>query len=99
MKKFSWDNPLPNEWQVKWESFFDDIQELMTVWFPRCLQLANSLDSLDLHVFADASILAYGAVTDNNQRLELKAALTKNVVLWSDSITVLAWLRSESVIS
>ena len=112
----------------------------MTVRFPRCLQPSNSLDSPDLHVFADASILAYGAVAyvvwssaSGNKvhivsakarvaplkqttipRLELMAALLasrlartiydkfkikpKNVVLWSDSMIVLAWLRSESTL-
>ena len=140
MKKFSWDDPLPNELQAKWEGLFDDIQELMTVRFPRCLQPVNSLDSPDLHVFADASILAYGAVAyvvwpsaNGNDvrivsakarvaplkqttipRLEFMAGLLasrlartiydkfkikpQNVVLWSDSMIVLAWLRSESTL-
>ena len=116
------------------------MQELMTVRFPRCLQPANSLDSPDLHVFADASILAYGAVAyvvwpsaSGNEvrfvsakarvaplkqttipRLELMAALLashlartiydefkikpKTVVLWSDSMILLAWLCSESTL-
>ena len=122
---------------MKWEGLFDALQELMTVRFPRCPQPANPLDS---HVFADASILAYGAVAyvvwpsaSGNEvrivsakarvaplkqttipRLELMAALLasrlartiydefkikpKNVVLWSDSMIVLAWLRSESTL-
>ena len=138
MKKFDWDDPLPKESQQSWQRLFDDIEKLRTVQFPRCLQPEGSFGSPELHLFADASILAYGAAaylvwpTVNGKevclisakarvaplrqttipRLELMAALLasrlaktirdefkikpSNVIFWSDSMIVLAWLHSES---
>ena len=40
---------------------FAEIEDLKTVQFPRCLQPPSIFGSPELHVFADASILAYGA--------------------------------------
>ena len=138
MKKFGWDDPLPKEMQLAWRKLFAEIENLNTVQFPRCLQPPSVHGSPELHVFADASISAYGAAAylvwstptgrevrlvsakarvaplrqTTIPRLELMAALTAtrlakticnefkikpaSVVLWSDSMIVLAWLRSES---
>ena len=138
MEKFGWDDPLPKEMQSNWRKLFAEIANLNTVQFPRCLQPPCVHGSPELHVFADASIFAYGAAaylvwpTSTGRevrlvsakarvaplrqttipRLELMAALIATrlakticnefkikparVVLWSDSMIVLAWLRSES---
>ena len=138
MKRFGWDDTLPNEIQQSWEKLFSEIEELKTVQFPRCVQPESAFGSPELHVFADASNLAYGAVAylvwccENGKearivsakarvaplrqttipRLELMAALLASrlaktvhdefklkpsrVFLWSDSMIVLAWLRSET---
>ena len=141
MKKFGWDDPLPGEMQASWERLFAEIGELETVQFVRCLQPTSAVGLPELHVFADASILAYGAAaylvwssTSGERvarlvsakarvaplrqttipRLELMAALLASrlaktiydefkikpstVILWSDSMIVLAWLRSESTL-
>ncbi|XP_028404102.1 uncharacterized protein LOC114526780 [Dendronephthya gigantea] len=138
IKNIGWDDPLPSKLQLTWEKLFDVVKYLKNVQFPRCLQPRGSLGLPELHVFADASNLAYGAAaylvwTQANglevrlisakarvaplrqttiPRLELMAALLasrlakmvhdefkikpSNVILWSDSMIVLAWLRSES---
>jgi hypothetical protein len=140
MKKFEWDDPLPKEMQLAWKRLFAEIGDLKTVQIPRCLQPPSPIGSPELHVFADASILAYGAAAyvvwssssgrevrlvsakarvaplrqTTIPRLELMAALLatrlaktiydefkikpSKVTLWSDSMIVLAWLRSESTI-
>ena len=140
MKKFSWDDPLPEDMQWSWNKLFSEIEELNTVQFPRCLQPKSSFGLPELHVFADASNLAYGAAAylvwsgvngkevrlvsakarvaplrqTTIPRLELMAALIASrlaktiydefkikpskVILWSDSMIVLAWLRSESTL-
>ncbi|CAB4022971.1 hypothetical protein DSY43_00310 [Paramuricea clavata] len=138
MKNIGWDDPLPTKLQLAWEKLFGEIEDLTTVQFPRCLQHKDSVGLSELHVFADASILAYGAVAyvvwsrtngievhlisakarvsplcqTTIPRLELMADLLASrlaktvcdefkikpseVILWSDSMIVLAWLRSES---
>ena len=140
MKKFEWDDLLPKEMQLTWRKLFTEIEDLKTVQFPRCLQPPSAFGSPELHVFADASILAYGAAAylvwssssgrevrlvsakarvaplrqTTIPRLELMAALLatrlaktiydefkikpSKVTLWSDSMIVLAWLRSESTL-
>lgn len=141
MKKFEWDDLLPKEMQLVWTKlFFAEIEDLKAVQFPRCLQPLSVFGSPELHVFADASLLAYGAAAylvwssssgkearlvsakvsvaplrqTTIPRLELMAALLatrlaktiydelkikpSKVILWSDSMIVLAWLRSESTL-
>ena len=60
-KKFGWDDPLPKELQLAWRKLFAEIEDLNTVQFPRCLQPPSAQGTPELHVFADASVLAYGA--------------------------------------
>jgi transposase InsO family protein len=140
MKKFEWDDLLPKEMQLTWRKLFTEIEDLKTVQFPRCLQPPSAFGFPELHIFADASILAYGAAAylvwssssgrkvrlvsakarvaplrqTTIPRLELMAALLatrlaktiydefkikpSKVTLWSDSMIVLAWLRSESTL-
>ena len=60
-KKFEWDDPLSKEMQLVKRKLFAEIQDLNTVQFPRCLQPLSFHGAPELHVFADASVLAYGA--------------------------------------
>ena len=60
-KKYNWDDPLPEELCSLWRDLFRDIAELKKVVFPRCLKPSNSIGEPELHVFSDASGVAYGA--------------------------------------
>lgn len=62
MKKFDWDDPLPEEIKNTWIKLFADIESLQHVEFPRCLKPSITTGPSELQVFADASISAYGAV-------------------------------------
>ena len=62
MKKFDWDDPLPEEMKNMWIKLFADIERLKHVEFPRCLKPSITTGPSELHVFADASISAYGEV-------------------------------------
>ena len=62
-KNFDWDDPLPDETRVRWQTLFEEIQGLRTLEFPRYLQPENVSGHSELHLFADASGAAYGAVT------------------------------------
>ena len=57
-----WDDELSTELSQKSWQWFNDIPSLTTVRFPRCLSPRSDVEKRELHVFADASQEAYGAV-------------------------------------
>ena len=61
-KQFDWDDPLPEDMNETWKKLFKEIESLKNVEFPRCLQPKEVSGVSELHVFADASKAAYGAV-------------------------------------
>lgn len=133
-----WDEPVPVSIKDRWETWRSQIEKTRQVRVPRCYSLhIRSAQDLQLHVFADASEIAFAAVAfwriqfaDKVElsfiagkarcapvqllsipRLELQAAvlatrllveiceshpdlLINKTVLWSDSETVLKWIRS-----
>lgn len=60
MKNIGWNYPLPTQLQLTWEKLFEEMKDLTTVQFPRCLLSEDSFGLAELHVFANASILAHG---------------------------------------
>ncbi|XP_053620234.1 uncharacterized protein LOC128680823 [Plodia interpunctella] len=134
-----WDDPLPFKLEQVWQTWLISLQGLKDVALPRCYPLFSSAETLELHVFVDASEVAYAAaaywrsVNDKGEvqvslaaakarvapikivsipRLELQAAVLggrlahavelhhsrrpDRRVLWTDSRTVLSWLRAGS---
>lgn len=61
-KQFDWDDPLSDDTGTTWTKLFEEIENLKSVEFPRCLRPNSASVSSELHVFADASGAAYGAV-------------------------------------
>ncbi|XP_053663830.1 uncharacterized protein LOC128712990 [Anopheles marshallii] len=57
---WDWDRALPGELQEEWRSFHSTLYLLRKVRVPRFVSQAEMV-SLQLHVFADASQIAYGA--------------------------------------
>ncbi|XP_062710405.1 uncharacterized protein LOC134288715 [Aedes albopictus] len=136
----AWDEKIPDEIFPTWQRWVQSLRELTQFRIDRCYfpgYTPKALETLELHVFVDASVSAYAAVAYfrivdratvrcslvssktkvapikqlSVPRLELQAAvlgtrLTKSIisshtlsinrkVFWSDSNTVLAWLRSD----
>ena len=63
-QKVDWDEPVDQENHDKWHHIATDIQEVTTYVYPRpyFTQHTYPVTSRQIHVFADASLLAYGAV-------------------------------------
>ena len=59
--KIEWDDQLPAEMQNSWRELFTDLRELETIQFPRCVKPPDAEGEPELHVFGDASSVAYGA--------------------------------------
>ncbi|XP_058840949.1 uncharacterized protein LOC131696424 [Topomyia yanbarensis] len=139
--KVGWDEKVTDEIFSRWKKWVQVLGRLCEVKIPRCYfpgYSADSLDTLELHVFVDASESAYASVAyfrivDCGRvrcalvasktkvaplkpmtipRLELQAAvlgarMAKTIqeshkipirlrVMWSDSSTVLSWIRSDT---
>ena len=60
--KLDWDDALPDSICQTWNSLFSDLRKLTIVKIPRCLKPEITAGTSELHVFADASITAYGSV-------------------------------------
>jgi len=133
-----WDDQLTQNQAEKWNFWISELKGLSVVQVPRCYSLLiPNAESIDLHVFCDASEQAFAAVAFlrilkgskvelgfvgsktrvapvrqiSIPRLELQAAVLGSRMakaiqdeheikistthFWTDSSTVLSWLRSE----
>ena len=61
MAGLDWDDVLPSNLRMKWETWVSELQDLSHVAIPRCLRLPNP-ESVDLHLFSDASKDAFASV-------------------------------------
>ncbi|KAL0819308.1 hypothetical protein ABMA28_007441 [Loxostege sticticalis] len=135
-----WDKPFPPSVVLKWNEWFKELSNVSNIKIPRWYASQNGEPlHRELHVFADASELAYACVAywrflyndgtvklvlisskarvaplkpTSIPRLELQAALIASrlavtikefhkkkpirTFLWTDSKTVLGWLRSDA---
>ena len=140
-KKLGWDEEILDDSRNEIKRWVGKISNNKFNFIPRCILAANSRGvRIYLHIFADASLVAYGAVayfviefgrdarqtvfvlgksrvsplkTVSIPRLELSAAVVavrmyevikselkihfEQVYFWSDSTTVLRYLRNESL--
>ena len=91
IKNLSWDEKIDDELLPKIKNWTWDCQELTKVKIPRCLN-PTSPNPIQIHIFTDASIEAYGAVayarsgTFKNRTVRIVAAKSKVAPIKSRSI-------------
>ena len=61
LKSVDWDDDLEPKMEIKMREWIKDCEALKQIKVPRCL-ITDSDDKIQVHVFSDASIEAYGAV-------------------------------------
>ncbi|GIY70400.1 reverse transcriptase [Caerostris darwini] len=59
-----WDSKLPEDLESKWKKWCAEIEVLGEMKIERCYfsRVMGKMDSVEIHIFSDASIVAYGAV-------------------------------------
>ncbi|GIY58539.1 hypothetical protein CDAR_607721 [Caerostris darwini] len=59
-----WDSKLPEDLESKWKKWCAEIEVLGEMKIERCYfsRVVGKMDSVEVHIFSDASIVAYGAV-------------------------------------
>ena len=60
--KFDWDQPLPPDVLCRWKDWVSQLPVLSEISVPRTLRNPGEVVRYQLHLFADASMRAYGAV-------------------------------------
>lgn len=59
--KVSWDEQIPHLLQLEWNKFTHSLIHMSDIQIPRCLKTADRVQDMQVHIFADASMKAYGA--------------------------------------
>ncbi|XP_028416927.1 uncharacterized protein LOC114541139 [Dendronephthya gigantea] len=92
---YDWDEEIPEEELSTWNIWQKSLAQLSTVAIPRCikLNLAEKLSDVQLHTFADASRLGYGAVSylrlvDVNNHLIMSFLAGKSRVTPTKQVTI-----------
>ena len=62
-EEYGWDDVISSEDQAKWAQWCVEMQSLSQLNIPRCFKAPSfgEIDSIELHVFSDASTTGYGA--------------------------------------
>ena len=61
-KNLGWDDPIPEDKELQWKAWVNDLSQVKYISVPRCLFTEDMILSCQLHGFGDASQRAYCAV-------------------------------------
>ena len=104
--KADWDDPVPDEVRVKWESWREDLLHLSEIDIPRCYKPTDfgELKKAELHNFSDASLEGYGQCSylrliDVDGKVSSSLVMSKARVTPSKPVTVPRLELSAALIS
>lgn len=87
--KLAWDQPLPGHLDRVWKRWKEQVVLLNEFEIPRCYKMKMGLpEDVQLHVFADGSEIAYGAVA--YLRYESSFEVVTNIVMAKSRLTPLS---------
>ncbi|XP_071056302.1 uncharacterized protein [Onthophagus taurus] len=91
-RNLEWDQPLPEDLERQWKTVVDDFRGVPMIRVPRWLGLGRSVNSIQLHGFADASTSAYGAVVYlrvfDNEEVRVSVVFSKSKVAPLKVVTI-----------
>ena len=76
-KKLEWDDPLPEGKRVEWCKLFEEVSQLHTITFPRCLKTPDCQGDPIMILFCDGSENAYGTCTYIRWKTKSDLTLTR----------------------
>ena len=96
-RKLEWVEPLPTELEAKWDDIAQDIQEASKLVLPRCFfsQVQAIAQPIHLHIFADASPKAYGAVAYISNGDQSSLVMSKSCVAPLKKLTLPQYILLE----
>ena len=90
-QKHDWDKPLNQELTDEWSTIADDIKEATNITYSRLYfvpQNQRSSPATQLHIFADASLRAYGAVVYLRHNNSVALVMSRSRVAPTKTITL-----------
>ena len=95
--KLDWDDPLSEDQERRWNRWLVNLQELISFEMPRCF-LSKDVNyqqySTELHLFSDASTLAYGScaylriIDSSSPLVTVSLVMTKSRVAPQKAVTI-----------
>lgn len=90
--KLDWDEPVPDEVLYIWQRFVGSLKSISDIRIPR-FALCNHPKYLELHIFTDSSLTAYGACAylrsiDNDNNVLVKLLCSKGKVAPIKPVTI-----------
>ena len=78
--KVDWDEPLEESLQQRWNKMIQEVKEAAGHVMPRRYFTSMDFSPQELHIFADASMKAYGAVAYFKQDQQTSLVMSKTKV-------------------